>query len=285
MTGLVVVNYNDYKNTINFINSLKEYKVIEHIVIVDNCSTDDSFSMLQGICSDKISLIKNDSNKGYGSGINMGSKFLIDNYDVKNIIVSNTDIIINSESDLVNMIGYLKDDVALVGPNVLENGGVNRGWRIPSVWVDSLLNLPYVYRFLRKKLLFYKDSDYNCDFTQVEALSGCFFIIGSEALKKVDYYDENLFLYYEENVMAVKLRNKGYKSLIINGVNVIHNHSVTIDNSINRVKKYKILKKSQKYFHKNYSPTSIFGIMFLYITDKMMLLLLYLVVFFKGGKK
>ena len=77
----------------------------------------------------------------------------------------------------------------------------------------------------------------------------------------------------------------GYKSLIINGVNVIHNHSVTIDNSINRVKKYKILKKSQKYFHKNYSHASIFGIMFLCITDKIMLLLLYLVVFFKGGKK
>ena len=285
MTGLVVVNYNDYKNTISFINSIKEYKVVEHIVIVDNCSTDDSFSVLQSICSDKISLIKNDSNKGYGSGINIGSKYLMDNFDVKNIIVSNTDIIINSENDLIKMISYLDNDVALVGPNVLENGGINRGWRIPSVWVDSLLNLPYVHRFLRKKFLFYKDSDYNCDFTEVEVLSGCFFIISADVLQRIEFFDENIFLYYEENVIGVKLKKNGYRSLIINGVNVIHNHSVTIDNSINRVKKYKILKKSQKYFHKNYSPTSIFGIMFLYITDKMMLLLLYLVVFFKGGKK
>lgn len=285
MTGLVVVNYNDYKNTISFIDSIKEYKVVKHIVIVDNCSTDDSFSMLQGICDDKISLIKNVSNKGYGSGINLGSKYLMDNYNVDNIIVSNTDIIINSEDDLIKMINYLSDDVALVGPNVLENGGVNRGWKIPSVWIDSLLNIPYIHRFLRKKLLFYKNSEYCSESTQVEALSGCFFIMSADALKNVDYYDENIFLYYEENVIGVKLKNMGYKSLIINGVNVIHNHSVTIDNSINRVKKYKILKKSQKYFHKNYSHASIFGIMFLCITDKIMLLLLYLVVFFKGGKK
>lgn len=285
MTGLVVVNYNDYKNTISFIDSIKEYKVVKHIVIVDNCSTDDSFSMLQGICDDKISLIKNVSNKGYGSGINLGSKYLMDNYNVDNIIVSNTDIIINSEDDLIKMINYLSDDVALVGPNVLENGGVNRGWKIPSPFVDSLLNIPYIHRFLRKKLLFYKNSEYCSESTQVEALSGCFFIMSADALKNVDYYDENIFLYYEENVIGVKLKKMGYKSLIINGASVIHNHSVTIDNSMNRVKKYKALKKSQKYFHKNYSHTSIFGIMFLCITDKIMLLLLYLVVFFKGGKK
>ena len=214
MTGLVVVNYNDYKNTISFIDSIKEYKVVKHIVIVDNCSTDDSFSMLQGICDDKISLIKNVSNKGYGSGINLGSKYLMDNYNVDNIIVSNTDIIINSEDDLIKMINYLSDDVALVGPNVLENGGVNRGWKIPSVWIDSLLNIPYIHRFLRKKLLFYKNSEYCSESTQVEALSGCFFIMSANALKNVDYYDENIFLYYEENVIGVKLKKMGYKKMV-----------------------------------------------------------------------
>jgi len=280
MTGLVVVNYNDYKNTVNFINSIKEYGIIKHIVIVDNCSTDDSFSKLESIRDRKVSLIKNESNKGYGSGINLGSKYLIDNFGVKNIIVSNTDIIINSENDLIEMISYLSNNIALVGPNVLENGGVNRGWKIPNVWIDSLLNVPYIHRFFRKKFLFYEDSEYSGVFTQVEALSGCFFIISAEALKNVGYYDEGLFLYYEENVMGVKLRNKGYSSLIINDVNVIHNHSVTIDNSLNRIKKYKALKKSQRFFHKNYTNASFIGMFLLYFTCAIMVLLLYIVIFF-----
>ena len=285
MIGLVVVNYNDYVNTINFINSMKKYDIIKHIVIVDNCSTDNSFVELKKNVSERIILLKNDSNKGYGSGINLGSKYLIEKYNVKNIIVSNTDIIVNSEEDLKKMINYLKKDIVLVGPNVLENGGVNRGWKIPSVWDDVVLNIPIIHRKLRKKLLFYKENDYKDETTFVEVLSGCFFIICADALKKINFFDENVFLYYEENVLATKLKNNGLKSIIANSVNVIHNHSVTIDSNMNRIKKYKELKKSQKYFHKNYSHSSLFGIISLYITDKIMLALLYLVVFFKGGYK
>ena len=280
MTGLVVVNYNDYENTINFISSVKGYSVIKHIVIVDNCSTDNSFSRLQKICDAKTSLIKNESNKGYGSGINLGSKYLIENFNVDNIIVSNTDIIISSEDDLVKMIKYLGNDVALVGPNVLENGGVNRGWKIPNVWIDSLLNIPIVHRKLRKKLLFYKDSDYEKDITCVDTLSGCFFIIRADILSEIDFFDENIFLYYEENVIAVKLKEKDYKTLVVNGVSVVHNHSVTIDNSLNRIKKYKVLKRSQRYFHKYYGKASFIGEFLLYFTSFIMLVLLYVVVLF-----
>ena len=280
MTGLVVVNYNDYKNTINFIKSVINYNAINHIVIVDNCSTDGSYNKLKGLCSDKVSLIKNDSNKGYGSGINLGSKYLISNYNVDNIIVSNTDIIINSNDDISKMLNFLKDDVALVGPNVLENGGVNRGWKIPSVWVDSLLNIPYFHRYFRKKFLFYKENYYEDETSIVDTVSGCFFIIKSDALNKVNFFDENMFLYYEENVIGVKLRNAGYVALIVNDVNVIHNHSVTIDNSMNRVRKFKELKKSQRYFHKNYSHYSFFCMLFLNITYLIMLGLLYIVVVF-----
>jgi hypothetical protein len=285
MTGLVVVNYNDYINTKKFIKSILGYKIISYIAIVDNCSTDNSYTELEKIVSDRVILLSNDSNKGYGSGINLGSKYLMEKCGVSNIIVSNTDIIINSEDDLIELISYLKDDIALIGPVVVENGGVNRGWKIPSIWDDVLLNFPVIHRRIRKKILFYKDECYNDKTTVVEALSGCFFIIRADVLKQVDFFDENIFLYYEENVLAVKLKKAGFKSIIVNGINVVHNHSVTIDNSINRIKKYKILKKSQKYFHKNYSHFSLFGIISLYITDKIMLILLYFVVFFKGGKK
>lgn len=277
MIGLVVVNYNDYKNTISFINSVSDYKLIKHIVIVDNCSTDNSYSKLKKICNDKISLIKNESNKGYGSGINLGSKFLIGK-GVKTIIVSNTDIIVKSENDLKRLTDYISDNVVLVGPNVLENGGINRGWKIPSVWDDCLLNIPFIHRSLRKKLLFYKDNMYESSITSVEVVSGCFFVISASALKDVEFFDENVFLYYEENIIASKFRKKGYKTLIINDVSVIHNHSVTIDNSLGRIRKYKALKKSQKYFHKYYNNAGILGMSLLFITEKIMLLCLYIVV-------
>lgn len=284
MIGLVVVNYNDYKNTIQFINSLKEYKIIDKIVIVDNNSSDESYEKIKKITNEKIILIKNDSNKGYGSGINLGAKYLIEQ-GIKKIIVSNTDIIINSEEDIKKLLSYIKNDIALVGPNVLEKGNKNRGWKIPTCMQDIILNLPYIHRYLRKKILFYKDEHYQKEYSIVDTVSGCFFIVNAEILKKVDYFDENMFLYYEENVLGTKLKKQGYKAIIVNDINVIHNHSVTIDNSLNRIKKFKALKKSQKYFHKNYSKSSIFGIIGLDITNGFMILVLYIVMFFKGGKK
>lgn len=284
MTGLVVVNYNDYKNTIEFINSVSNLKCIEHIVIVDNCSTDNSVAKLKKICNKKITLISNVSNKGYGSGINLGAKYLIDNFKVKNIVVSNTDIIINNENDVEKLLSYMEEDIGIVAPVISEKGNINRGWKIPSVINDCLLNLPIIHRKLRKKLLFYKESNYNDEVTEVEVVSGCFFVISADALEKVNYYDENIFLYYEENVMAVKLKQKKYRTLVINNVVVIHNHSVTIDNSLNRIRKYKELKKSQKYFHKNYSKESILGRIMLNVTDKFMLMLLHINTFIKRKK-
>ena len=280
MIGMVIVNYNDYKNTIKFIESILSYKIIEHIVIVDNCSTDNSVKEIEKICNNKIKLIKNISNKGYGSGINLGSKYLIEHYDVKYIIVSNTDIIINCEEDLKTLLSFMRNNIAIIGPTILENGDINRGWKVPSVFVDCLLNLPIIHRKIRKKLLFYKNDAYNSDKTVVEAVSGCFFIINAKAFVDVDFFDENIFLYYEENVIASKLKAKNYQNLIINNVKVIHNHSVTIDKSFNRIKKFKVLKKSQRYFHKTYSKASIIGLLFLFITYKFMLLLLYISCFF-----
>lgn len=39
---LVVLNYNDSDTVIEYIKRIMEYKIFDHIVIVDNCSTDNS---------------------------------------------------------------------------------------------------------------------------------------------------------------------------------------------------------------------------------------------------
>ena len=41
-TGIVVLNYNDAQETINFVNEINSFKVLDYICVVDNCSTDDS---------------------------------------------------------------------------------------------------------------------------------------------------------------------------------------------------------------------------------------------------
>ena len=68
--GIVILNYNDYEETSNFIEQIKGYKVLDEIVIVDNSSTDNSFNKLRKLKDKKISVIKTDGNNGYASGNN-----------------------------------------------------------------------------------------------------------------------------------------------------------------------------------------------------------------------
>lgn len=281
-TAFLIVNYNDYKTTIQLLNNIKEFQSLDKIVVVDNNSTDNSFNEIKKYIKknrkDKfIDIIKNFENKGYGSGINYGAKYLKKAIGDCYIVVSNADIIIYSDEDISKLISTFDSDTAVVAPIIKEHTGVSRGWKVPTPFQDSLLNIIHIHKYLRPKLLFYKNEYYSEKNIQVDAVSGCFFIINSKYLEQINYFDENIFLYYEENTLAQKLKKINKKTMINTQVEVFHNHSVTIDKNINKLKKYKILKKSQMYFQKKYNNANILEQILLFTTNKITLLLLSII--------
>ena len=58
-------------------------------------------------------------------------------------------------------------------------------------------------------------------------------------------------------ILGKKIEKLGKKVIIDNGVIVVHNHSVSIDKNMKRIKKYKELKKSQYYFQCNYNKANL----------------------------
>lgn len=256
-TGIIIVNYNDFTSTEKLINNIKDYHTLDKIVVVDNHSSDDSTSKLKKLKLPKLKVICNEENKGYSYAINIGAKYLIEEYKECNIIISNADVIIDKEEDIEVLIKLLhRKNVGIVAPTILERGTKNRGWKNPTPKQEIVLNLAYVHRFFRKKYLYYSDDYYQGDFSIVDVLSGCFFLIQSKTLQAVNYLDDHVFLYYEENILAKKLEVKKKINLVSNKVTIIHNHSVTIDKSLKRLKKYKAQKKSQYYFEVEYNNAS-----------------------------
>ena len=279
--GFVIVNYNDYKTTTKLINNIKNYKCLNKIVIVDNNSTDDSYKKLKKLENKKISVIKNDSNS-YASGLNFGAKYLIDNIGECNIIFSNSDIIVKDEKDIIELSNTTKKhSIGVVGPVVNQHGIYSKGWPVPTANKEILFNLPYISRYFRKEFLNYNESHYDEDISIVGAVSGCFFLVNSKVLEEVNYFDTNTFLYYEENILAKKIEKTNYQIAINNKVEVIHDHSVSIDKSVTSVNKYKILKESQHYFVKNYLNANKLQLLLLWMTNKLSLLILKLRVIIK----
>lgn len=39
----IILNYNDFRTTMNLINEIHDYKCIDHIIVVDNLPSDNSY--------------------------------------------------------------------------------------------------------------------------------------------------------------------------------------------------------------------------------------------------
>lgn len=283
--AFVIINYNDYKTTKRLLYNIKDYKIIDKIYVVDNHSTDDSYENLKKLKIKRYEVIETPSNKGFAYALNIGAKKAIDDLGNVDIIFSNSDIIINSNEDLEDLKKTLdKRTIGLVGPVVVQNGKLNRGWHLPSPKNEILSNLPGIGKRFNKKI-YYDDSYYKGDSSEVEVISFCFFLIKSEVLKEINYFDDNTFLYYEENITASKLKRTQYKTLINNNVTIIHDHSVSVDKNISCINKYKILKQSQLYFETNYNNANSIEKILLKLTIRLTLLTLYVRIFLRGGLK
>ena len=228
---MVIIHYNDYDSLYHLINNVKNYSVISKIVVVDNNSSKKIKEGVKQLSSRKIKIIENKENLGFSKAINIGSKILIKELN--------------------------KRTIGVVAPTIIEGCHLNRGWKNPSPFLDSMLNLVYIHRFFRKKYVFYNEKHYESKTSLVEVVSGCFFVLKSRTLEKINFLDENTFLYYEENILAKKMKELKLYLLVCNDVFIIHNHSVSIDKNLKRIKKLKLQKQSQYYFQTTYNHANM----------------------------
>ena len=257
-TAIVIVNYNDYDNTNNLVNELKSFKNIDEIVVVDSGSTDDS---LKDLKKNKDITVIESANLGYSHALNAGSKYLVNKYNDVNIILSNSDISIKDEKVIEELNKMIDDTTKVCMPAINENGTIKYGWRNRHKYIDLLNNVPFINRLYRDKLINYK-KDYYKDIVNVDCIYGCFFMVDGITLKDIGYFDENVFLYFEEDILAKKLKKKKLLSKCNCNIFVYHMHNATIGNNVSNLNKYKIHAKSKFYYEKEYNHSRLSMILF-----------------------
>lgn len=281
--GMVILNYNDCETTKEYLNTIKNYKSLNKIVVVDNNSTDNSFEELKSFNNSKIEIIKTDENKGYAYGNNIGIRSL--DSDIDYIVISNPDITVSDKTiqrlknDLDN-----NEEIALVAPVINQLGEKIKGWRLPLIKDEILSNINGYHKKIEKRLR-YPEEKYTGNLTKVEVVSGCFFMIRKDVLDLIGGFDEGTFLYYEENIIGQKLKIINKKTFIDNEAEITHNLSVSVDKSFNSIKKYKILKNSQKYYCKYYLKSGVFANILRGGTYYISLGIAYVICFFKNLRR
>lgn len=255
----LIVNCNDYKSTKHLIDNIKNYKCIDEILVVDSASKESEKELLNKINIKKVDILFLEENLGYSHAINEGARYLIKKYKKCNFVISNSDIVIFDENDLLKLFDALNQDtVGLVGPQIMELGSFSRGCKLPSPLKDSFFNVVSRKFTLKDKALLYKDELYDATYTSVDVINTCFFLISSQLLEKINYMDENVFLYYEDYILGKKIKDIGKLLVVVNDVKVKHLYSISVDKIIKEIDKLKLLYKSQFYFHTTYNDTDWF---------------------------
>lgn len=269
-TAIIVLNYNDYKNTKKYVETIKEYKNIDKIVVVDNLSPNDDYEKLLDLKSDKIIVLQSERNGGYSYGNNYGIKYLdSQNEKIDNIIISNPDVYITEESiqkclDELNS----NEKTAIVAPCMrYSNNKIARrsSWKIRTYFRDvihstRLLEILF-YGVLRNGE--YSKRDFQNNKLKVECIAGSFFIIKHDIFSKIGYFDENVFLFYEEDILGAKLKKLGYEIYSLNDISFTHYESRTINKTLSAYRKLQVLNKSKLYFQKAYNHINSLQVAFL----------------------
>jgi len=272
--GVVVLNYNDYGNTIRYINEIKKYKCIDKIVIVDNSRDKTRYVELENLKDDKIDVINIKKNEGYAKGNNIGIRHLVqNNQSIKYIAISNPDVEVSEES-YEKCLEFIEKEnngkVAMVAPRMYDiNGNPHclSGWKLRTIVGDTMDSSVIVTRKINKPHIErYGEYLDNHNEVLVDCLAGSFFIIKKEIFKSLNYFDENTFLYYEEDILGKRLHDLGYCGAVLNTCKFMHYEAVSVQSSMRYLRKYKIMQKSKRYYHKVYNKETIKNLFLLDLT-------------------
>ena len=225
LVSLITLNYNGKRYLKDFFESIRllTYPNIE-IIMVDNCSSDDSVAYVESNYPE-VQILPNPENYMYARGNNEGIKIAKGKY----FCILNNDVVVDpgfiepavqalEENDAV---GAAQPKIlAMQEKDRLEYAGACGGF------IDV-----FGYPFLRGRLFFTTEKDQGQYDTPVGLFwaSGACFFLRKEAVYDVGFFDEDFNLHQEEIDLCWRLRLMGWDIISLPQARIWHYVGGTLD--------------------------------------------------------
>lgn len=242
--AVIIINYNSSEYTINCIKSILQktddsfnYKVY----IVDNNSEKDDYYQLQNYLNQnvnsKISLHRSNINKGFGGGNMFGLQFAEPSEFVA--FVNNDTLFLNDCLQILYDFIKNKKSVAIVGGQSFDekNNEIISFDHYAST-TRQIFGRRFLERLNSEKYPVRKKT-YQTPM-KVNTVSGSFMLIDRKIFNEIGGFDENLFLYYEETDVCLRLRKLNKDCYIVPQAKYLHYHGASTERSIKIKKELKI---------------------------------------------
>lgn len=207
---IVVLNFNGRDVIKRCLNSVfkSDYPDFE-VVLVDNNSSDDSFSIARANFS-RAHFIKNEENLGFSTGNNVGIRFALERRaDFVFLLNNDTEMEPDCLTRLVEAAEKIGRDVGIVSP-VIFRGDSREVW-----FSGGRIN------WLRMKTEHYGAMKTK-EFYESGFISGCAMLVRREVFKTIGLLDEDFFLYWEDADFSFRAKRAGFKNYIISSAWLYH---------------------------------------------------------------
>ena len=255
VVSCVILNYNDAATTIKLVESIKDYILVDYIVVVDNCSTDDSWEQLQHYKSGKIHVIQSPRNGGYGSGNNYGLRYSSEILNADYSIIANPDVQFD-EDCVEKFLKTFQEDSSVATVSAKQSHSLDYAWKNCSA-LQYILSTSLFFEVWLKIRSYPKNYFIGKDSVPVFAVPGSLLMVDSRKMSQYGMYDEEFFLYFEEFVLAQKFADADLKTVLRLDCSYIHNHHVSISKTYNRwSQQHAVLLKSAELFLRKYKKVN-----------------------------
>ena len=253
--SIIYVNYNSSKLIINSINSVIELTngISYEIIVVDNNSKQEDKNKLKLYCTTKnIQLIESNTNLGFGKGNNLGTKYATGEY----LFFLNPDTYLLNNA-ITKLFNFVKThNISTCGANLFSadlKPTLSYWMLMPSI-TDELSalcsNLP-----LKFKYNYSHEHNLTSTPKEVAFITGADLMIHNNLFKKLNGFDKDFFMYFEETDLQYRAKKLGHKIYNLPSAKIVHLESQTLSS---QSKKLQLFFESRKLFYlKNRTKTQL----------------------------
>jgi len=238
----VTVNWNRPEDTCACVESLlSQERAIAKIVIVDNGSTDDSVSILRSKFP-QIELIASPTNLKFGGGFNLGMRHALE-AGAESIFIINNDAVIAPDG-LASLLQQSDAEAGVVAPFIYYFDQPDRIWSIGGKIRPWTLEVTHEGRNMIDK------GEWPPVLEQ-DFVTGCSMLFSRKVLEEVGLFDETFRHYYEDMDLCRRIRQAGYRILVVPQAKVWHKVAASSGGTDTPDERYWMARSSVRYFRKH----------------------------------
>uniref|UniRef100_UPI003A951166 glycosyltransferase n=1 Tax=Halpernia sp. TaxID=2782209 RepID=UPI003A951166 len=244
----VVLYNNDIEELKTAINCALGSELVDKVILIDNSETD-SLKILKDLNPDRITYFFQNENMGFGSAHNVSIKISIEN-KTKYHLILNPDVEFSSDI-LQELYNYMEKntDCGMVTPKIFyKTGELQRLCKRIPTFIQLYGKRIFPKKIKNKINARIELHDFGYDtLLNVPYLSGCFMFCRTEALNKVDGFDDRYFMYMEDLDLTRSI-HRYYKTIFYPNVSIIHGYRN--ESKTNRKLLKALIISSIQYFNK-----------------------------------